>query len=69
VAILFFNKKQYPIPYLWRGIFFPIVYMLIIIFVPMGLVAKIFVSILYPVLWAALIANNNDRKLLIGLFK
>ncbi len=68
-AILLFNQKHYPIPYLWRGIFFPIVYLLIIIMTPMGLGVKIFVSILYPVLWVALIANYNDRKQLIGLFK
>ena len=69
LAILLFNQKHYPIPYLWRGILFPIVYLLIIIIVPMGLGVKIFVSILYPVLWIAFIASHNDRKRLIGLFK
>lgn len=69
LAILLFNQKHYPIPYLWRGIVFPIVYLLIIIIVPMGLNIKIFVSILYPILWIALIANHNDRKRLIGMFK
>ncbi len=69
LAILLFNQKHYPIPYLWRGILFPIIFLLIIIIVPMGLDVKIFVSILYPVLWFALIANHNDRKRLIGLFK
>ena len=69
LAILLYNQKHYPIPYLWRGILFPIVYLLIIIIVPMGLGIKIFASILYPVLWVALIANHNDRKRLIGLFK
>ncbi len=69
LAILLFNQKHYPIPFLWRGIFFPIVFVLIIIIVPMGLGVKIIVSILYPVLWVALIADYNDRKRLIGLFK
>ena len=68
-AILLYNQKYYPIPFLWRGILFPIVYLLIIIIVPMELDVKIFVSILYPVLWVTLIANHNDRKRLIGLFK
>jgi O-antigen/teichoic acid export membrane protein len=68
VTILIFNKKHYPIPYLWRGILFPIVFLLIIIIMPMGLSVKIFISILYPVLWVVLIANQNDRKRLIGLF-
>ncbi len=69
LSILLFNQKHYPIPHLWRGILFPIIFLLIIIIVPMGLDAKIFVSILYPVLWVALIVNHNDRKRLIGLFK
>jgi O-antigen/teichoic acid export membrane protein len=69
LAILLFNQKHYPIPFLWRGIFFPIVFVLIIIIVPMGLGVKIIVSILYPVLWVALIADYNDRKRLIGMFK
>lgn len=69
LSIFWFNQKYYPIPYLWRGILFPVVYLLIIIIVPMGLGVKIFVSILYPVLWVALIVNRNDRKRLIGLFK
>jgi O-antigen/teichoic acid export membrane protein len=69
LAILLFNRKHYPIPYLWRGILFPIVYLLIIIITPMGLGVKIFSSILYPVLWVALIADYNDRRRLIGMFK
>lgn len=69
LTIFLFNQKYYPIPYLWRGILFPVVYLLIIIIVPMGLGVKIFVSILYPVLWLALIANHTERKQLMGLFK
>jgi O-antigen/teichoic acid export membrane protein len=69
LAILLFNQKHYPIPYLWRGIIFPIIFSLIIIIIPMGLCVKIFISILYPVLWIVLIANSNDRKRLVGLFK
>ena len=68
-AILLFNQKHYPIPYRWRGILFPVVFLLFIITVPMGLGVKMFVSILYPVLWVVFIANHNDRKRLIGLFK
>ena len=69
LSIFLFNQKYYPIPYLWRGILFPIIFLLIIIIVPMGLSAKIFISILYPILWITLIANRNDRKRLLGLFK
>ena len=69
LAILLFNQKHYPVPYLWRGIIFPIIFLLIIIIIPMGLCVKIFISILYPVLWIVLIANSNDRKRLVGLFK
>ena len=69
LSIFLFNQKHYPIPYLWRGIFFPIIFLLVIILVPMGLGLKIFVSILYPVLWIILIANHSDRKRLIGVFK
>jgi len=69
LSIFLFNQKHYPIPYLWRGIFFPIIFLLIIIILPMGLYLKIFVSILYPVLWITLIANSNDRKRLLELFK
>ena len=69
VSIFLFNQKHYPIPYLWRGILFPVIYLIIIILVPMGLYLKIFASILYPVLWLTLIANRNDRKRLIGVFK
>ncbi len=69
LSIFLFNQKHYPIPYLWRGILFPIIFLLFIIIVPMGLGVKIFVSILYPVLWITLIANHNDRKRLLELFK
>ncbi len=69
LSIFLFNQKHYPIPYLWRGIIFPVIYLIIIILVPMGLYLKIFASILYPVLWLTLIANRNDRKQLIGVFK
>ena len=69
LSIFLFNQKHYPIPYLWRGILFPIIYLLVIIIVPMGLGLKIFVSLLYPVLWITLIANRRDRKRLIGIFK
>ena len=69
LAIFLFNQKYYPIPHLWRGIFFPIVFMIILIIIPTGLYLKIFVSILYPILWITLIANSNDRKRLLGLFK
>jgi len=69
LSIFLFNQKYYPIPYLWRGILFPIIYLLIIIIVPMGMSVKILASILYPVLWITLIANRNERKRLLGLFK
>ena len=69
LSIFLFNKRHYPIPYLWRGILFPIIFLLVIIIVQMGLYLKIFASILYPILWLALIANHNDRKRLMRMFK
>ena len=69
LAILLFNQRHYKIPYLWRGILFPIGFLLIVIIVPMGLGIKMLFSFLYPVLWITSIANHNDRKRLLGLFK
>jgi O-antigen/teichoic acid export membrane protein len=69
IAILMFNQKHYPIPYLWRGISFPIAFIFVIIAIPMEIGVKILISILYPVLWITFIANHNDRKRLIGFFK
>ncbi|NHZ84474.1 MAG: oligosaccharide flippase family protein [Planctomycetia bacterium] len=69
LAIMLYNQKHYPIPYFWSGILFPIIYLLITIIVPMGLSVNIFFTILYPILWVALIADSNDRKRLIGLVK
>jgi len=69
LSIYLFNRKHYPIPFFWRGILFPVIFLLVIIIVPMGLLLKIFISILYPVLWLTLIANSLDRKRLMGIFK
>jgi len=69
ISISLFNKKNYPIPHSWRSVLFPVIFLLIIIFLPMGFSMKIFMSILYPVLWIFLIANYSDRKRLVSLIK
>jgi len=69
IAIWISNNKHYKIPLYWRGLLFPIFYMILIIGTSMNIVLNIVFSILYIILWFLIVANKNDRNKLRSLLK
>jgi O-antigen/teichoic acid export membrane protein len=61
-AIWINNKKYYNITYSWRGILFPIVYLIIVSVTPMNFTLKIIFSILYLILWYYIVADKTDKQ-------
>jgi len=61
ILILLFNRRYYPISYVWRGIIFPVVYLSIVLVVPISSIIKLITSFAYPILWLFLVADNTDR--------
>ena len=61
-AIWINNKKYYNIQYSWRGILFPIVYLIIVSIIPVNFTLKIVFSIFYLILWYLIVADNTDKK-------
>ena len=61
-AIWINNKKYYNITYSWRGILFPIVYLIIVSITPMNFTLKIIFSILYLILWYYVVADKTDKQ-------
>ncbi len=69
IAIGLFNRKFYNISYSWRGIVFPIIFIMLVAVTPMNLVAKIFLTVLYPLSWYLIVADSNDKYKIKGLLK
>lgn len=69
MIIWFSNIKYYKIPHSWWGILYPIIYMLLIIYIPHSLILKYALSILYILLWYALILNKSDKNKIKSLIK
>ena len=63
------NLKHYKIPYSYRGILFPILFMLICIAIPAGLTNNLIISTLYIVLWYIFVADKSDKTKLKKLIK
>ncbi|MFC1784057.1 lipopolysaccharide biosynthesis protein [Candidatus Neomarinimicrobiota bacterium] len=61
-AIWINNKKYYNIQQSWRGILFPIVYLIIVVVIPLNFTLRIVLSFLYLVLWYLVVAENTDKQ-------
>ena len=62
LAILINNNKYYNIRYSWRGILFPIVFIVCIYFIPLNFTIRIGLSILYLILWYFIVADSIDKQ-------
>ena len=69
MSIYFRTNKIYPISYNWRGVLYPILFLIVIQFHIDDLVARVFISILYPALWYAVVINKEEKTGLKRLFK
>ena len=69
MSIYFRTNKIYPISYNWRGVLYPIFFLIAIQFHIDDLVARVFISILYPALWYAVVINKEEKTGLKRLFK
>ena len=69
MSIYFRTNKIYPISYNWRGVLYPIFFLIVIQFHIDDLVARVFISILYPALWYAVVINKEEKTGLKRLFK
>ena len=69
ISIYFRTNKIYPISYNWRGVLYPIFFLIVIQFHIDDLVARVFISILYPALWYAVVINKEEKTGLKRLFK
>ena len=69
MSIYFRTNKIYPISYNWRGILYPIFFLIVIQFHFDDLMARVFISILYPALWYAVVINKEEKTGLKRLFK
>jgi len=69
LAIYFKTHRVYPISYNWRGVFYPIFFLLLIQFDIDGLTPKLFISILYPILWYGIAITKDEKDGLKRLIK
>ena len=69
MSIYFRTNKIYPISYNWRGVLYPIFFLIVIQFHIDDLMARVFISILYPALWYAVVINKEEKTGLKRLFK
>ena len=69
MSIYFKTNKIYPIAYNWRGILYPIFFLIIIQFHIDDLITRAFISFLYPALWYVVAINKEEKTGLKRLFK
>ena len=69
MSIYFKTNKIYPIAYNWRGILYPIFFLIIIQFHIDDLITQTFISLLYPALWYVVAINKEEKTGLKRLFK
>ena len=69
IAIYFKTNTLYAIPYNWRGIIFPIIFLIGIQVDIIGLWPRVAISSLFPFLWYMLAITNQERNSLSRLFK
>ena len=69
MSIYFKTNKIYPIAYNWRGILYPIFFLIIIQFHIDDLITRMLISLLYPALWYVVAINKEEKTGLKRLFK
>ena len=69
MSIYFKTNKIYPIAYNWRGILYPIFFLIIIQFHIDDLITRALISLLYPTLWYVVAINKEEKTGLKRLFK
>ena len=69
MSIYFKTNKIYPIAYNWRGILYPIFFLIIIQFHIDDLITRVLISLLYPALWYVVAINKEEKTGLKRLFK
>ena len=69
ISIFIKTYRIYKVPYNWRGILFPIIFLIGIQFNFDHLPLKLFLSTAYPVLWYLFIISQDEKQGLIRLIK
>ena len=69
ISIYIKTYRIYRVPYNWRGIIFPIIFLIGIQFNIIDLLPKLILSILYPLLWYLFIINRDEKQGLIRLIR
>jgi len=69
LAIYLKTRKIYPISYNWKGVLYPICFLLLIQFHIQDLTLKLLVSILYPILWYGIAITKDEKDGLKRLIK
>ena len=69
ISIYIKTYRIYTVPYNWRGILFPIIFLIGIQFDFNHLLLKLFLSTVYPVFWYLFIITQDEKEGLLRLFK
>ena len=69
LAIYLKTRKIYPVPYNWKGVLYPICFLLLIQFHIQDLTLKLLVSILYPIIWYGVVITKDEKDGLNRLIK
>ena len=69
ISIYIKTYRIFKVPYNWRGILFPIIFLTGIQFDFDHLFLKLCLSMVYPVLWYLFIITQDEKEGLIRLFK
>ena len=69
LSIYFKTYRIYQVPYNWRGILFPIIFLIGSQLNITDLLPKLGLTIIYPLLWYVFAITNDEKQDLIGLIK
>ena len=69
ISIYIKTYRIYRVPYNWRGIIFPIIFLIVIQFNFTDSISKLILSILYPLLWYLFIITRDEKQGLIRLIR
>ena len=61
-VIYFKTYKIYSVPYNWKGLVYPILVLLVVQIYEFDFVLKLFVSLLYPILWYFIAITENEKN-------
>lgn len=69
LAILFNNNKYFKIPHFWKGLLYPILFLVIIQVIPKNTINGISIIIFYLIFWYIFVADKVDKLKLRTVFK